>query len=457
MNVRPQTMREWLVLVGGAVLAVALLLWFFVITPGSELLERNREINQRYRKRLEEVRARVQRFNELQIRNRELSALYTNYMNRIGDLIMPDNIGDRLLLEFEKIDRVYGSNVRQAEVRPITTNRLHRILMYRLNDVQCAWNSLHPVLQLIESSGQLVGFEALRINVADESDKRNVKVKLFTDIKSYIFPEKGKRPWRAPEYQLASAYTARDIFSWPEQLIPPTPVQKSGMSDPSIPPPWANLLQLTGIASFQGTPYAIIRTRTDRKEYRYPAGGVLSNAPNVSVLRINTTNEVVTLFDGEREHDMELRKERKLLFSTNRFVSLLGAKKEPLSEDEKPQDVIPTAKTEVPATYERPVGGYADVQTKMGAIVLNVDEYVQRRYRLSTGFGMMVYKLQKTGPSDKAGIQSRDIIVAIGGKRIDSKEAFTYALNQAYSENRTAIPITVMRNDKPVQLTLQLN
>ncbi|MCX7848016.1 MAG: PDZ domain-containing protein [bacterium] len=455
MNLRPQTMREWVVLVGGGTLAVGLLLWFFLVVPGQELLHKNREINARYRKRLDEVRARVQRSNELQSRNRELSALYTNFMNKIGDLLMPDNLGDRLLLEFEKIDRLFGSNVRQAEVRPITTNRLHRILMYRLNDVQCSWNSLHPVLQLIESSGQLVGFESLRLNVADESDKRNVKIKLFTDIKSYIFPEQGKRPWRPPDYQLAEVHGTRDIFSWPEQLIPATSTPGSIAPDPSVPPPWANLLQLTGIATFQGSPYAIIRQRTDRKEFRYPVGATLSNAPNVKVLRINTTNEIVTLFDGLREYDMELRKERKLLFSTNRFASLLHPK--PSVPEEKPPELIPTQKTIIPPAYDRPLGSYADVQMKVGAIVLNVDEFVQRRYRLASNFGMMIYKIQKTGPFDKAGFQSRDIIVAIGNKRVDSKEAFTYALNQAYSEDRTAIPITVIRNDKPLQLTLRLN
>lgn len=455
MNLRPQTTREWVVLIGGGALAVALLLWFFVVEPGKALLERNREINARYRKRLEDVRARVQRFNDLQARNRELSALYTNYMSKIGDLLMPDNIGDRLLLEFEKIDRLYGSNVRQAEIRPMSTNRLHRILMYRLNDVQCSWNSLQPVLQLIESSGQLVGFEALRINVADESDKRNVKIKLFTDIKSYIFPDKGKHPWRPPEYRLASADGTRDIFSWPEQLIPPTPVAAGPKSDPSVPPPWANLIQLTGIATFRGEPYAIIRQRTDRKEYRYVVGAVLSNTPQVKVARIDTTNLIVTLFDGEREFDMELRKERRLLFSTNRFASLLGPRTP--SVEEKPPELIPSAKTIVPPAYERPLGNYAEVQMKIGAIVLNVDEYVQRRYRLGSNFGMMIYKIQKTGPSDKAGLQSRDIIVAVGNKRVDSKDTFTYALNEAYRTDRTAIPVTVIRNDKPVQLTLQLN
>lgn len=457
MNLRPQTMREWLVLVGGAVLAVALLLWFFVIVPGSELLETNRDINARYRKRLEEVRARVQRYNELQARNRELSILYTNYMSKIGDVIMPDNIGDRLLLEFEKIDRVYGSNVRQAEVRPMTTNRLHKILMYRLNDVLCSWNSLHPVLQLIESSGQLVGFEALRINVADESDKRNVKVKLFTDIKSYIFPEKGKRPWRAPDYQLAEAHGARDIFSWPEQLIPPPPAPPTTPRGPDNKPAWANLLKLTGIASFNGRPYAIIRQLTDRKEFRYTAGSTLSNPPTVRVVAIDLTNEWVRFEDDAGPFVWYLREERKLLFSTNKFTSLLSGKKDLPSDEEKPADIIPTATTVVPPAYDRPLGTYADVQMKIGAIVLNVDEYVQRRYRLSVNFGMLVYKLQKTGPSDKAGIQSRDIIVAVGDKRIDSKEAFTYAMNQAYAQSRVAIPITVMRNDKPVQLTLQLN
>ncbi len=456
MNLRPQTMREWLVLVGGGVLAVALLLWFFVITPGGDMLERNREINARYRKRLEEARARVQRYNELQSRNRDLSAQYTNYMNRIGDLIMPDNIGDRLLLEFEKIDRFYGSNVRQADVRPITTNRLHRILLYRLNDVLCSWDSLHAVLQLIESSGQLVGFEALRINIADESDKRNVKVKLFTDIKSYIFPEKGRRPWRAPEYQLADVRATRDIFSWPDQLIPPPQAPPGSKLPEGVKPAWANLLQLTGIARFMGQPYAILRQRTDRKEYRYVIGSTLSNAPNVSIVGIDLDKETVTFNDGNDDFIMELREQRKLLYSTNTFASLLGAKKSVADEEEKPQEAIPAARTQVPSTYDRPLGSYSDVQTKMGAIVLNVDQYVQRRYRLNTDFGMMVYKLQKTGASDKAGVLNRDIIVAVGDKRVDSKEAFTYALNQAYTESRTEIPVTVMRNDKLVKLTLQL-
>ncbi|MCX7002059.1 MAG: PDZ domain-containing protein [bacterium] len=111
--------------------------------------------------------------------------------------------------------------------------------------------------------------------------------------------------------------------------------------------------------------------------------------------------------------------------------------------------------TTIPETYEKPLGGYAEAQMKTGLIVLPIDQYVQRRYRLEADHGLLVYNLQKLGIAEKGGLQKRDIITSVANKRVDSREMFTYVLNNAYVAEMESIPVTVLRGGQELPLTLK--
>jgi len=110
----------------------------------------------------------------------------------------------------------------------------------------------------------------------------------------------------------------------------------------------------------------------------------------------------------------------------------------------------------VPADYARPLGVFSESQLKAGLIVINVDDYVKRRYRLKMDNGMLVYKLQKHGPAEKAGLLERDVITSIGGIEVVDRETFNYGLNKGYIENRQAIAVTVSRSNEVKTFTLQM-
>ena len=481
MNIKPQSTREWVVIIGGATATAAFLLWMFVIVPGTDKLENDRKIVTDMRKEMEDAQKKATRKQELMLQFRRMGQTYSNLFDRIADVEVPEKIDDVLRREFVNIDRLYGSNIKRTEFGKIQTNGMHKTWNFQLQNVECGWRSLNAALYLIENSGQLIGFDSLTVGIQDESDKRNIKNKAQMRVTSFIFPDKGGKAWHKPDYELWAEGIGRDIFRLPEGMIPVQPTNDN-RKGPEIPkgqkPPWMNLLKLTGVTKFFGMPTAIIRNNSDHKEYRFHVGATLSNTPGtvVKVMEINVQKEFVICQDSSASHTWYLRDYN--LGMTNKplkgiagpggpQVASAGTAGEPgmpqqpmpavptppgVPEASKPGETSPT----VPPNYDQPLGSFSESQIKAGIIVLNVDEYVQRRYRLNTDKGMLVYKLQKLGAGDKAGLLGRDVITSIDGVSVVDKETFNYGLNKGYIENPGAIPVTVNRNNEVKSFTLQM-
>ncbi len=68
---------------------------------------------------------------------------------------------------------------------------------------------------------------------------------------------------------------------------------------------------------------------------------------------------------------------------------------------------------------------------------------------------MIVTRVGKAGPAMKAGLQRNDVILNVGGKRVDSTVTFTYAINEAYGKSK-AIPVTVTRKNAVKKFVIEL-
>ncbi len=458
MGLKPQTTREWVIVILGGVAAVTVLLYGFVISPGQELLARNETGIQWYRKQIDDDQGKVQRQQELRAGLLALRTRYSNYVSKINDIVIPRDIDDKLRLEFAVVDKQFGSDIRQTQFSPMKTNEIHKTLEFTLNNVLCNWRSLHAALQAIETAGHLVGFESMRVSSADEQRKTNVNVRAYIDVKSFIFPERGIQPWRGPDYAQVMHGLGRDIFGWPEGMIPATPVAPTPTLPAGTKPPWANTLKLTAIVKFPGRPHAVIRGLTDRKEYRYLIGSLVSNAMGVpvTVVSIDPTNETVTLSANDQTIELTLRDYRVSMFTPfEKRFTLFGENAALPTFDEAAVPSNAIESVTIPATYEKPLGGYAEAQMKTGLIVLPIDQYVQRRYRLEADHGLLVYNLQKLGVAEKGGLLKRDIITSVANKRVDSRELFTYVLNDAYKSEMASIPVTVLRGGQELTINLK--
>jgi hypothetical protein len=269
-------------------------------------------------------------------------------------------------------------------------------------------------------------------------------------------------------------------------MIPTGPQQPAPMVPAGQLPARWRALKLTTIAEFFGMPHAIFKNRADNSFLRVKVGDVVSNPPPgyATVTEINLAEEYVKFEENGQEYILYLREYRMPTFAeapkpfnlseklaegipnlgstgkVSRIPRPISAPPVAQVQPSRPASpqapALPNPASQIPADYDKPLGGYADCQLKTGMILLDVNQYIKRRYRLSADKGMLVYKIQKLGVAEKTGIQRHDIIVSVGGQPVDNKEMFTYALNQAYQNGRT-ISITVLRNKQRENLTLQLN
>jgi len=497
MNLKPQSTREWVVIIVGGVGLVLFLLWLFVIDPGQTKLKKDRTAITDLNSKLKVARAKAQRKAELDSQSLKMRATYSNILGRIADVRMPADINDIMLLEFNNIDRVYQSSIKQAQYGRVQTNGMHKTLKLTLPNVECNWKSLVAALYLIENSGQLVGFDSLSVEAKSEGDKREAKERAQIIVSSFIFPDKGARDWSKPDYIKMAEQAGRDIFRVPECMIPPPPTNTSKpLRDPKQLPPWANLLQISGITTFGGKPVCIIKTKVDRKEFRFYEGATISNTPGATVkiiaINVSSFDPSVTFQDstgpftlylrsGWRVEDQANKRKGQIAGSGSVPTGGIGGPGEaapaggqlvadlsgpPLSQERMASNANPPGKPDastngvpsptVPNNYEQPLGSFSESQLKAGLIVILVDQYVQRRYGLKTDKGMLVYKIQKLGPADKAGILQRDVITSIGGIEVVDKETFNYGLNKGYIANKQAIAVSVNRSNEAKSFSIEM-
>jgi len=468
MNFKNLSSREWITIIAGGVVVVGFLLWFFVIDSGQKKLDLDRRYVAKYKKTLQEAKVKLRRKKVLEIEYDDLIENFSNQLKKIGDMQMPENIDDQLRIEFSNVDRIYGSSIGRANFRKIETNGVYNLFKYGLSDVQCDWKSLNAALYLIENSGQLVGFGTLSIN-ADPKDRRNVKTKVRMNVESFIFPNRGTKPWKMPDYSLVENDLGRNIFQIPESMIPP-PRGRPGLKPGQL-PPFTRNITLSGIVKFGGKLYAIFKNKAKKKECRIGINGIISNTvPPATVIEISRKDEFVNIDYNGETFKLPLRKYREQMFSVAKPLTLLtGFRRSqpgnasaptgnlPIDDDFIPTNtpVVVTEKTIVPDDYKKTLGSYSECSSKIRAWTEKVNKYNKRRFRLNSDYGMIITRVNRVSPLMKAGLQRRDVIISVGGIRVDSNTTFTYAMNKA-CENDKSFPMTVMRGKKLKKVTVNL-
>jgi len=465
MNLKNLSSREWITIVAGGVIVVGFLLWFFVIDAGQKKLDWDRRYVAGFKKTLRESKVNLRRKKILEIEYTNLIESFSNRLDKIGNMIIPDNIDDQLRIEFSNLDRTYGSTIGRADFRKIETNGVYNLFKYGLSDVQCDWKSLNAALYLIENSGQLVGFDTLSIS-ADTKDRRNVKTKVRMNVESFIFPDRGTKQWEMPDYSSVETDLGRNIFQMPSSMIPPAK-GRPGLKPGQLPSFTRNII-LTGIVKFGGELYAIFKDKAKKKECRICVGGIVSNT-TATVTMIDRANETVDIDYNGETFKLPLRKYREEMFSTKKPLTLLtglrrSKPEDAISSSDKTdvyddqgtnEPTVVTEKTVVPDDYKKTVGSYSECSSKIRAFTEKVNKYNKRRFRLNSDYGMIITRVNRVSPLMKAGLQRRDVIISIGGKRVDSNTTFTYALNKACEESKS-VSMTVMRGKKVKKVIVNL-
>ena len=183
MNWKNLSVREWAVIIAGGAVVVILIFWLYVIDPGVAKLAKDKREIFNYKQNLNEAIACRDKSQRLELEFKILDGKYSNQLSKIGNIKIPDNIEDLLTYEFDKIDQKYGSKIMSTRFTPLETNDIYNLLKYNLDNVQCDWKSLIAALYLTENSGQLVGFENIKIS-ADARVPGNVKTKANIHVKS---------------------------------------------------------------------------------------------------------------------------------------------------------------------------------------------------------------------------------------------------------------------------------
>jgi hypothetical protein len=465
MALRPQSMREWAVIIIGSSLVAAVIVWLYVIDPWMNMLDTNAEEIKNKQKILADAEEHLKKSVELEREYHGLIQEYSNHLQNIRDVRMPDNLKDVLRKEFYDIDQRFQSSTRRTVIRDPETNEMYTLLPYGLSGVECDWPSLNMLLYLIEDAGQLVGFENMTIDgySPDRKNPADIKTKISQmSVKSYMF-DKGSTKWTVPDYTTVADTLKRNIFKLPDSIAkvePPPDIRPDIRTEGEL-PPWSRHITLTALVNI-GRPHAVFNNRAKRRSYRVDIGGTISNAAPESILTsIDFKREEAIVQAGGREYTIPLRVYKEALTDDKKQLSFATSTPEAASATTEPEPpgeeiAVATEKTEVPKTYEKELGSYAECSVKLGVFLIKVDSYVQRRNRLDTDYGMMVYRTQKLSPAVKGGIKPRDVIVEIDGKKIDSTSTFTYAMNEAYNNNKSAISMTVKRQKELQQITVNM-
>jgi S1-C subfamily serine protease len=66
--------------------------------------------------------------------------------------------------------------------------------------------------------------------------------------------------------------------------------------------------------------------------------------------------------------------------------------------------------------------------------------------------GLKLSGVAKNGPAEKAGVQGGDVIVSLGGKKVENIYDYTYAIEALKVDEE--VEITVQRGDQRVKLSI---
>ncbi|MBX2976101.1 MAG: trypsin-like peptidase domain-containing protein [Ignavibacteriaceae bacterium] len=90
-----------------------------------------------------------------------------------------------------------------------------------------------------------------------------------------------------------------------------------------------------------------------------------------------------------------------------------------------------------------------------GIKVQNIDETISKYFKLETTKGVIITRIEKNSPADKAGLESGDIITQIDDYKINNEQTLVGVL-QEYRTNQT-ITLGLIRNNKEIKKNMKLD
>lgn len=485
---RALTNREWMTVgIGGAVVVV-LLVWTQLISPGTEKLESNSKRLNDLNKNIATADKKISQGSSLAKDYKNLTERYSNALETITAQKMPDNLARTLREEFSKLDSRYGSSITSTAVKQPQTNDMYSDFSYNLKDVKCDWKSLNAALGLIESAGQLVGFDAMKIK-SNLKDPANPQAVVDMSVRSFVFndsEDKDLPAWTPPDYDTLAAELKSDIFALPKEVAEaatrrngPNRSYTSASENKDDLPSWTKHIQFNGISKFGDKNFALFYNKSTRSTFPVAEGEKISDT-EATVTYIDGPNQKVTFEENGETKTLKLRSygdiseflNRPFSFqydlpssSSTNSVAAAGEgddeerpkpAKEEIIEESGPKVSLNDQETEVPEEYERSLGTTSQCMMNSGMYVIKVDAIMQKRNKnLKASYGMLITNTQKLGPGELAGLQSNDVLMEIGGLKVDSVATYTYAMNKAYSSGKT-IPVKYMRGSEVFEANVSL-
>ena len=482
---RALTTREWMTVGIGGALVVIVLVWTQLISPGTDKLESNSKRLADLNKNIATADKKISQGANLAKDYKNLTERYSNALETITAQKMPDNMARTLREEFAKLDGKYGSSITSTAVKQPQTNDMYSDFSYNLKDVKCDWKSLNAALGLIESAGQLVGFDAMKIK-SNLKDPSNPQAVVDMSVRSFVFNDSQDQDlpnWSAPDYDKLTSDLKGDIFALPAEVAAavnkkggPKPVNLSSDGKEEL-PPWTKHIQFNGISRFGDKNFAMFYNKSNRSTFTVAEGEKIGDTEATVVYIDAASQKVVFEQDGENktlklrtygdiseflnrpfsfQYDLEVQN---VQTNAAENVEATAAKdQEEVKEEEKktPTIAVNTEDTEVPEEYEKSLGSTSQCMMNSGMYVIKVDAIMQKRNkRLKANYGMLITNTQKLGPGELAGLESNDVLLEIGGLKVDSVATYTYAMNKAYSSGKT-IPMKYMRGDEIFETNVTL-
>ena len=482
---RALTTREWMTVGIGGALVVVVLVWTQLISPGTDKLESNSKRLADLNKNIATADKKISQGASLAKDYKNLTERYSNALETITAQKMPDNLARTLREEFAKLDGKYGSSITSTAVKQPQTNEMYSDFSYNLKDVKCDWKSLNAALGLIESAGQLVGFDAMKIK-SNLKDPNNPQAVVDMSVRSFVFNDSQDQElpnWTAPDYDKLTADLKGDIFALPSEVAAavnrkggPKPVSLSSDGKEEL-PAWTKHIQFNGISRFGDKNFAMFYNKSNRSTFTVAENEKIADT-EATVVYIDAASQKVVFEENGENKTLKLRTYGDISEFLNRPFSFqydlevqntqtniaekaeatAAKEQEEAKEEEKktPAIAVNTEDTEVPEEYEKSLGSTSQCMMNSGMYVIKVDAIMQKRNkRLKANYGMLITNTQKLGPGELAGLESNDVLLEIGGLKVDSVSTYTYAMNKAYSSGKT-IPMKYMRGDEIFETNVTL-
>lgn len=482
---RALTNREWMTVGIGGALVVIVLVWSQLISPGMEKLESNSKRLADLNKSVGLADKKISQGDALKKDYKNLTERYSNALETITAQKMPDNLARTLREEFAKLDSRYGSSITSTAVKQPQTNDMYSDFSYNLKDVRCDWKSLNAALGLIESAGQLVGFDAMKIK-SNLKDPMNPQAVVDMSVRSFVFNDSQDQDlpqWAPPDYDTLTADLKGDIFALPSEVAAavgrkgPQRMTASNDNKEEL-PSWTKHIQFNGISTLGTKNFAMFYNRSTRSTFAVAEDEKIGDT-EARVTYIDAAAQKVTFEENGETHTIKLRTYGDISEFLNRPFSfqydlempggetnttavasedaeVKGKDKAEEKEERSSGITVNTEDTVVPEEYEKSLGSTSQCMMNSGMYVIKVDAIMQKRNkRLKASYGMLVTNTQKLGPGELAGLETNDVLLEIGGLKVDSVATYTYAMNKSYEAGKT-IPMKYMRGDEVFETNVTL-